>query len=105
MSLQFEFFDFVPRKEFEQKANQVLNELRDEIHFDFECEARCTYFANKFFFQIVFRGENSVLSAQTILDPKKEDVSQRGWQLKAIENMSNLLRGQLARFNTTATAA
>jgi hypothetical protein len=105
MNLQFEFFDFIPRKDFEQKANKVLNDLRKEISFDCECEARCTYFANKFFFQIVFRGEDTILSAQSILDPKKEDVSHRAWQIKAIENMSHILRGQITKYKSAPLAA
>lgn len=105
MILQFEYFDFIPRKEFEERANKVLNELKDNIPFPYECEARCTYFANKFFFQIIFRGELSILSAQSILDPKREDTSVRGWQLKAIENMSTLLRGQITKSRTIAAAA
>lgn len=100
MGLQFEYFDFVPRKEFEEKANAVLNDLKVQVPFNCECEARCTYFANKFFFQITFRSEDVVLSAQTILDPKKEDTTQRGWQVKAIENMSTLLHRQIAKFST-----
>lgn len=99
MSLQFEYFDFTPRKEFEEKANTVLNDLKGQIPFDCECEARCTYFANKFFFQITFRGEDIVLSAQSILDPKKENTNERGWQVKAIDNMSMLLHRQLSKFN------
>lgn len=98
MGLQFEYFDFTPRKEFEEKANQVLNDIITEVPFQFECEARCTFFANKFFFQIIFRGEDITLSAQTILDPKREDTTQRGWQVKAIDNMSTLLRGQIAKY-------
>ncbi len=98
MNLQFEYFDFIPRKEFEEKANEVLNDLKGQIPFDCECEARCTYFANKFFFQIIFKTDDVILSAQSILDPKRENTAQRGWQVKAIDNMSNLLRGQLNKF-------
>lgn len=105
MNLQFEYFDFIPRKEFEERANQVLNDIKCDVPFQYECEARCTYFANKFFFQIIFRGEETILSAQSILDPKREDTSIRGWQLKAIDNMSILLRGQLTKIRSTAIAA
>lgn len=104
MNLQFEYFDFTPRKEFEEKANQVLNDLRKDVPFNCECEARCTYFANKFFFQIVFRGQEVIFSAQSILDPKKEDVSQRGWQIKAIDNMSTLLHKQLHKYRAALSA-
>jgi hypothetical protein len=100
MGLQFEYFDFTPRKEFEEKATQILNELRTNIPFDCECEARCTYFANKFFFQIIFRSADITLSAQSILDPKKEDIKIRGWQIKAIDNMSVLLKTQLTKYKS-----
>jgi hypothetical protein len=100
MRLQFEYFDFTPRKEFEMKANQILNDLRTNVPFDCECEARCTYFANKFFFQIVFRSDDITLSAQSILDPNKEDTKVRGWQVKAIDNMSTLLKKQIAKFES-----
>jgi hypothetical protein len=98
MNAHFEYFDFTPRKEFDEKANQILNDLRTHISLDCECEARCTYFANKFFFQITFRSESFTFSAQSILDPKKEDIKIRGWQLKAIENMSITLTNQLIKF-------
>lgn len=105
MELRFEYFDFVPRKEFEEKANALLNDLRGEIPFPYVCEARCTYFANKFFFQIIFRGEEKILSAQSILDPKREDTSSRGWQMKAIDNMHSFLREQLTKIRPTPIAA
>lgn len=104
MNLQFEYFDFTPRKEFEEKANQILNDLSKDIPFKCECEARCTYFADKFFFQIVFRGEEIIFSAQTILDPKKEDTTQRGWQVRAIDNMSGLLHKQLNKYRSVISA-
>ncbi len=103
MKLRFEYFDFIPRKEFEVKANQLLNNLKQEIPFDFECEARCTYFANKFFFQIVFRGQDDILSAHSILDPNQEDTSLRGWQVKALDKMSSLLERQLTSMKLKST--
>jgi hypothetical protein len=102
MDLHFEYFDFTPRKEFDEKANQILNDLRTTIPFDCECEARCTYFANKFFFQITFHNEDITLSAQSILDPKKENIKIRGWQVKAIDNMSLILKEQLEKLKFTS---
>ena len=99
MNQQFEYFDFTPRKEFEEKANEVLNTLKSQIPFSCQCEARCTYFANKFFFQIIFRNDEVIFSAQSILDPKKENTSERGWQVKAIDSMSSLLKAQLEKFS------
>ena len=97
MNIQFEYFDFIPRKDFKEKADQILNEIRSDIPFECECEARCTYFANKFFFQIIFRNDENLFSAQSILDPKKEDIKVRDWQIKAISNMSTILRNQISK--------
>ena len=103
-NLEFEYFDFSPRKDFEERANKILFDLKKRIPFDCECEARCTYFANKFFFQITFKGGDLVLSAQSILDPTKEDVSERGWQMKAIDSMATHLYSQLQKVRNSPAA-
>lgn len=103
-TLQFEYFDFTPRKDFDEKATQILNDLKTSIPFECECEARCTYFANKFFFQIIFKSETVTLNAQSILDPKREDTQVRDWQVKAITSMSALLQTQLTKFLETSDA-
>jgi hypothetical protein len=105
MSLAFEYYDFIPRKEFKENADRVLNEICKEIPFEYVCEARCTFFANKFFFQILFKSETVTVASQTILDPKKEDTSQRDWQVRAIEHMSSHIRQQLLHFKNNTQKA
>jgi len=106
MYLEFEYFDFIPRKEFKEGANRVLNEICKDIPFDYKCEARCTFFANKFFFQIIFRNQDDVaLASQTILDPKKEKTECRDWQLRAIEHMSGHIKRQLEQIKNLSSNA
>ncbi len=100
MAKNFEYFDFVPRKQFEIGANELLSKICKKFPDSFSCEARCTFFANKFFFQILFRDGENTISSQTILDPKKDQTNKRDWQIKAIEKMVLHIQKQIESLNS-----
>jgi flagellar motility protein MotE (MotC chaperone) len=98
MRLEFDFVDFIPRKDFKEKANLALKKIYDKMPCDTVCEATCTYYSHYFFFQVIFYDRDKKFEAQCILNPKKEDTRDRSWQTKAINKLEEQLDQKLQKW-------
>ena len=105
MNLQFQFFGFTPRQGFKEKANEALNDLADLVPSDSSCSARVVMIDNKFFFQVMFVSRHESFLAKDVLDPSKEDTSDRSWQVQGIEKIAASLLEQVESWRARRDAA
>jgi hypothetical protein len=105
MGLQFQFVGFTPRQGFKEKANEALNDLAELVPSDSSCSARVVMIDGKFFFQVMFVSRHESFLAKDVLDPKKEDISDRGWQTRGIEKVAASLLEQVEAWRYRRDAA
>ncbi len=99
---EFEFIDFNPRVSFKNQATLILNDILREFPMDTRYQAVCTFYSKLFFIQIKIFLEDSEIHAQCILDPSKNKMNSRDWQVESLFKIKEDLLSQIEKTSIAA---